>query len=64
MLFCFNMCNDIIILKDKDGNEIFNGESQEEQILLNFTKTATSYELLNRDKDMITLLDKRDKSER
>ena len=57
MIFSQQFCNDMIIIKDDNGKDIFNGESQEEHILLDFAMTSGFYELKARGNDMITLLD-------
>ena len=64
LTLCFAMCNDITIVKDeKTGKDVYNGESQEEHLLLEFCKTHNSYELKSRGNDMITLIDKRIKGD-
>lgn len=59
MILCFCLCNDMIIIKDENGKDVFNGESQEEHILLDFAMTSGFYELKARGNDMITLLNKK-----
>ena len=63
-ILCFCVCNDITLVEQEDGSIVFNGESQEEHLLLEFTKAAKTYELKKRSLDTIVLYNKSDKTEK
>ena len=57
---CFCLCNDVGVSYDsKLGKNTYDGESQDELLLLLLSQAGSFYELIKRDQHSITLLDKR-----